>query len=324
MEYRVRIPLDTSTFTCLEPCSGTGGYLSTCKLVSRARYATWDEKLSLTEIVWEHSPPGDSEGSNHSAHPAFSAPALQPSTPYTFRVHSPTFDQRASFTPPSFNRSAPSDGLYGSGGTRPSEFWDEIYAVDGRGYSSGTTNKTYPSLMNTSGLPRVTDERFSTTRATTITAHLGTALNDSSACAGSGEQGFGTSDLALSNDLSGFDIDRWTPDYLLATELETASVYNNGAHSIMAHIVQWIWKRFQVQQVQPVPVPDSADLNRVIAPPVCREPHTAFLPSSRRRRWPTPAMFKYPCLNQQFLQLGRRAIIEGHNVREPHTVKPPI
>ena len=196
-----------------------------------------DEKLSLTEIAWEHSPPRDSEGSGHSAHPAFSAPALQPSTPYTFRAHSPTFDQRASFPPPISNRSAPSNGLYSSGGSS-SEFRDGIYAVDGRGYSSGTANETYPSLMNTSGLPRVTDERLSTTRATTITAHLGTALNGSSTYAGSGEQGFGASDLALSNDLSEFDIDRWTPDYLVATELETASAYNNGAHSIMACIVQ--------------------------------------------------------------------------------------
>ena len=171
-----------------------------------------DEKLSLTEIVWNRSPPGDSEGSDHSAHPAFSAPGIQPSTPYTFRPRSPTFDQRASFTPPISNRSAPSDGLYSSGGSS-SEFWDEIYAVDGRGYSSGTSNVPYPAPMNTNGLPRATDERSFT------------------ACTG---------DLALSNDLSGFDIARWTPDSLPATELETAPVYNNGAHStsIMPRIVQ--------------------------------------------------------------------------------------
>ena len=170
-----------------------------------------DQKLSLTEIVWKRSPPGDSEGSDHSAHPAFSAPGIQPSTPSTFRPRSPTFDQRASFTPPIFNRSTPSDGLYSSGGS-PSEFWDEIYAVDGRGYISGTPNVPYPARMNTNGLPRATDERSFTVW---------------------------TGDLALSNDLSGFDIDPWTPDYLLATELETAPFYNDGAHSsIMPRIVQ--------------------------------------------------------------------------------------
>ena len=194
-----------------------------------------DQKLSLTEVVWERSPSGDSEGSDHSAHPAFSAPALQPSTPWTFRPHSPTFDQRTSSTPPISNHSTPSDEPYSSEGSlhdAPSEFWDEIYAVNGRGYSSGTTNATYTSLMNSSGLPRVMDERLSTTWTTTITARLGTTLNDSSAYAGFGERGFGSGDLALSNDLSGFDIDRWTPDYLLPTEPETTPVYSNGARSI--------------------------------------------------------------------------------------------